>query len=204
MTTRKGRIGLSIGAVMAVSLWGEWENWRASRRFVGSAPGTTEAVVVLGYRNAGPRANAMNRWRVRAGLRSIDPAAASSRLILCGGACAGPTPEAALMADYATTRGYHGPVTVERQSRTTWENIAFALPYLETADHIKIVSLPHHAERARSYLLRQRPDLAERLVRGADYRFGEWMPLKPLLALYGRGKLAPWRISFSHRNSATS
>ncbi|WP_433667105.1 YdcF family protein [Nocardia sp. CA-136227] len=204
MTTRRGRIGLSIGAVVAVALWGEWENWRASRRFVGSAPGTTEAVVVLGYRNAGTRANVMNRWRVRAGLRSVDPAAASSRLVLCGGACAGPTPEALLMADYATAHGYRGPLTVERQSRSTWENIAFALPYLESVDRIKIVSLPYHAERGRSYLIRQRPDLAERLVRGAEYRFGEWMPLKPLLALYGRGKLVRWPISYSRRSGATS
>ncbi|MFD7843610.1 YdcF family protein [Nocardia sp. NPDC059764] len=172
---------------MAVTLWGEWENWRASRRFVGSAPGTTEAVVVLGYRNAGTRANAMNRWRVRAGLRSVDPAASSSRLVLCGGACAGPTAEAALMADYAIgVRGYHGKLVIEAKSRNTWENIAFAIPHLEDADRIKIVSLPLHAERARRYLAQQRPDLAARLVRAADYRFGEWMPLKPLLALYSR------------------
>ncbi|MFE4463183.1 ElyC/SanA/YdcF family protein, partial [Nocardia tengchongensis] len=105
--------------------------------------------------------------------------------VLCGGACAGPTAEATLMADYATgARGYRGTLVIEQQSRTTWENIAFAIPYLEDADRIKIVSLPFHAERARHYLDEQRPDLAQRLVRGADYRFGEWMPLKPLLALH--------------------
>ncbi|WP_458689677.1 YdcF family protein [Nocardia tengchongensis] len=166
-------------------LWGEWENWRASRRLVGSATGPTEAVVVLGYRNPDSNANAMNRWRVRAGLRSLDPSATVSRLVLCGGACAGTTAEATLMADYATgARGYRGTLVIEQQSRTTWENVAFAIPYLEDVDRIKIVSLPFHAERARHYLTQQRPDLAQRLVLGADYRFGEWMPLKPLLALY--------------------
>ncbi|MFE2958003.1 YdcF family protein [Nocardia tengchongensis] len=176
----------ATGTAFALAiLWGEWENWRASRRLVGPATGPTEAVVVLGYRNPGPHANAMNRWRVRAGLRSLDPSAAVSRLVLCGGACAGPTAEATLMADYATgARGYHGTLAIEQQSRTTWENIAFAIPYLEDANRIKIVSLPFHAERARHYLTLQRPDLAQRLVRGADYHFGEWMPLKPLLALY--------------------
>ncbi|MGG7575859.1 hypothetical protein [Streptomyces sirii] len=39
--------------------------------------------------------------------------------------------------------------------------------------------------KARAYLRRQRPDLAERLVPAQDYRPGEWAVLKPLLALYG-------------------
>ncbi|WAM00564.1 hypothetical protein NOO62_05580 [Streptomyces sp. Je 1-369] len=36
-----------------------------------------------------------------------------------------------------------------------------------------------------AYLRRQRPDLAEKLVRAEDYRLGEWVLGKPLLALYG-------------------
>ncbi|MFE3544676.1 YdcF family protein [Nocardia sp. NPDC059177] len=176
----------ALVAGLGVLLWGEWANWRASHRGLGSVPAGTEAVVVLGYRNAGPRANAMNRWRVRAGLRSIDPAAPESRLVLCGGACAGPDSEAALMARYATgSRGYRGELVLEEDSRSTWENIAFAIPLLKDADRIKIVSLPTHAETARQYLAEQSPELAARLVRGADYRFGEWIPLKPAVALYG-------------------
>ncbi|WP_210744733.1 ElyC/SanA/YdcF family protein [Nocardia flavorosea] len=88
------------------------------------------------------------------------------------------------MADYAISRGYHGALVLEEQSSSTWQNIAFAIPYLEGADRIKIVSLPVHAEKARRYLAQQRPDLAQRLTRGADYRFAEWMPLKPLVTLY--------------------
>ncbi len=186
LNTVRKRTRLSIIGLALVLLWGEWENWRASRRLVGSIAGASEAVVVLGYRNAGTRANIMNRWRVRAGLRSIDPTAVSSRLVLCGGACAGPRTEAALMAEYATkTRGYRGELILEDQSGTTWENIGFAIPYLKDCDRIKIVSLPFHAERGRRYLATQCPELAARLVRGAEYRFGEWPALKPLLAIYG-------------------
>ncbi|MET9492723.1 YdcF family protein [Nocardia sp. NPDC006630] len=174
------------GGLILAAVWGELENWRASRRFTGNVPGGSEAVVVLGYRNAGDRANLMNRWRARAGLRSIDPTATDTRLILCGGACAGAYSEASLLAQYATGAcTYRGEVILEEQSRTTWENISFAIPYLEDVDRIKIVSLPFHAEKARRYLWRQRPDLGRRLVSGGEYRFGEWLPLKPPLALYG-------------------
>lgn len=48
-----------------------------------------DAVVVLGYRNRGARANYINRYRVRAGLRSLDPATDDSVLVLCGGTVAG-------------------------------------------------------------------------------------------------------------------
>lgn len=58
-------------------------------------------------------------------------------------------------------------------------------PLLEDVDRIKIVSQPAHALKARAYLRRQRPDLAERRGRADDYRPGEWMVVKPLLALYG-------------------
>lgn len=172
-----------LGAL--VLLWGELVNWRSSWRLVGTAPcdGASEAVVVLGFRNTGERANAVNRWRVRAGLRSQDPRAATSCLVLCGGGRPGHKTEAALMADYARrVRGYRGELRLEELSRSTWENIEYAAPLLEDAERIKIVSNPMHAERGRLYLLRQRPDLAARVVRGAEYRFGEWMPLKPVAA----------------------
>nr|WP_228537497.1 YdcF family protein [Nocardia sp. XZ_19_231] len=180
-------------------LWGEWANRRASRRCVGPPRPGSEAVVVLGYRNTGSRANGMNRWRVRAGLRSIDPRATETRLVLCGGACAGPETEAALMGRYAVeTCGYEGELVLEESSRSTWENIAFAIPYLKDVDRIKIVSLPTHAETARAYLAEQSPELAVRLVPGQEYRFGEWMPLKPVFALYGVAKKLRRRFGPDH------
>ncbi|MFD4459353.1 YdcF family protein [Nocardia sp. NPDC058480] len=193
------RTGLTVATGVGLMLWGEWANRRASHRGVGSPRAGSEAVVVLGYRNAGSRANGMNRWRVRAGLRSIDPRATSTRLVLCGGACAGPATEAALMGRYAVqTCGYDGELVLEESSRSTWENIAFAIPYLQDVDRIKIVSLPTHAETARAYLAEQSPELAVRLVPGQEYRFGEWMPLKPVFALYGVAKKLRGRFGLDH------
>jgi hypothetical protein len=152
-------------------VWGEYEHWRASRRGVNPAaadrPGA-EAVVVLGYRNAGDRANRVNRWRARHGTVT----------------------EAELLATYVTERcGYSGDLKLETESRTTRENIVNAVPLIEDVDRIKIVSHPLHAEKARFYLARLRPDLAGKLVPGKEYRPGEWILLKPMLDLIGRRKL---------------
>jgi uncharacterized SAM-binding protein YcdF (DUF218 family) len=176
-----------VGA--AVLGWGEVEHWRASRRRLGTVAttGAREAVVVLGYRNRGRRANAVNRWRVRAGLRSVEGAAV---LVLSGGAVAGGRTEAELMAAYARdVCRYRGPIVVDGESRSTWQNVTNVIPLIEDADRIKIVSHSLHAEKAREYLWRQRPDLAARLVRGRDYRLGEWLLVKPALAVLGRRNL---------------
>ncbi|MEV6872334.1 YdcF family protein [Amycolatopsis sp. NPDC051128] len=176
---------------LALLAWGELEHWRASRRRLGpgtTARGTSEAVVVLGYRNRGNRINAVNRWRVRAGLRSLDGAGA--RLVLSGGPAAGGRPEAELMAAHARGKHrYHGPLSLETESHSTWENVRNVIPLLGDVDRIKIVSHSLHAEKARAYLWRQRPDLATRLVRAQDYRPGEWLLAKPALALLGRRNL---------------
>jgi hypothetical protein len=182
-------IVIVVAVLAAVLLWGELEHWRSSRRRLGTRPGHSgsgEAVVVLGYRNRGPRANIVNRWRVRAGLRSRQPDLGPSRLVCCGGSGGGSVPEADVMASYARAgRGYTGELVTEPGSRSTWENIQSAIPLIEDADRIKIVSNSLHAEKGRLYLWQRRPDLAERLVRGADYRFGELILIKPALAASG-------------------
>ncbi|WP_030546280.1 YdcF family protein [Streptomyces albus] len=187
---RRTVLAMAGGATLALS---EWLNWRWSRALVGSGEGDSEAVVVLGYRNPRATANLVNRWRVRAGIRSIAAdRARETRLIFSGGATGGGTgaTEARLMADYAkSVLRFDGTVILEDKSTTTWENVTNVIPLLEDADRIKIVSQPAHALKARAYLRRQRPDLAERLVRADDYRPGEWMAAKPLLALYGLWKL---------------
>lgn len=201
---RRVRIALAAaGATGALGLcaalaWGEAMHWRASRRRLGDAsgvrPAAREAVLVLGYQNRGIRANYFNRYRVRAGLRSLDPAAASSTLVFAGGCVAGDVPEAVLMQRYARDRlGYAGPIVLETRSSSTWENIQRAIPLIEDADTIKIVSNPLHAEKARAYLRLQRPDLARRLVRAEDYRFGELMAVKPVMAVVGLVKLSRMR-----------
>ncbi len=174
-----------MGGVAALA-WGEWLNWRWSRALVGNGGGASEAVVVLGYRNPRSTANFINRWRVRAGIRSAADEARGTRVIFSGGPAGSRVAEARLMADYAkSVLAFDGTVLLEDRSATTWENIANVIPLLEDVDRIKIVSQPAHALKARAYLRRQRPDLAERLVRASDYRLGEWVIGKPLLALYG-------------------
>lgn len=179
--------------MLVVLGWGEYVHWRASRRRVNrhaaTAPGT-EAVVVLGFHNRGERANALNGWRVRAGLRSRAPHLGESRLVLCGGNPGGPVSEAEVMARYAADRcGYRGEILLETESRTTRENVRNAIPLIENADRIKIVSNSLHAEKARGYLVEQRPDLAGKLAPAKDYRFGELIVLKPLLAIKGPRRL---------------
>ncbi|MFE5335658.1 YdcF family protein [Isoptericola sp. NPDC056573] len=174
-----------VSGLAAVLAWSEWLNRRWSRTLVADAAGPTQAVVVLGFRNPGPAANVVSRWRVRAGLRSIDPAA-RARLVLSGGTTTSRRSEARVLADHAVgVLGYDGPLVLEEESRTTWENVARVLPLVEDADRITFVSQPAHALKARVYVARQRPDLVGRLTRAADHRWGEWLPLKPALAAYG-------------------
>lgn len=166
--------------------WGEWLNWRWSRALVSNHQGGAVAVVVPGFRNKQPTANVINRWRTRIGLRSVDPNDQGATLIFSGGTVGGGRAEADLMADYASSRfTFAGHILREDQSRTSWESVSNVLPLVENADRIVIASQPAHALKIRAYVGRQRPDLTERLVRGGDYRFGEWALLKPLLALYG-------------------
>lgn len=184
---------LAGGAVVGVLLASELLHARASRRRLGDpVTGTpaSEAVVVLGYRNPGERANAVNRVRVRAGLRSIDPAVPDTVLVLCGGAVGGPVPEAELLAREARRQGYRGDFLLEPESRSTWENIQNVIPLVEDAASLVIVSNPLHGEKARAYLQLARPDLARRLRRAEDHRVGELGWRLPIAAVLGLGDLA--------------
>jgi uncharacterized SAM-binding protein YcdF (DUF218 family) len=153
-----------------------------------------EAVVVLGFGNRGSRINLVNRYRVRAALRSRS-AGTDSLLVVCGGAVAGAVPEADLLAAHARALGYRGRVAFDRESRSTWENVRNAIPYLEDADQIKIVSNSLHSEKARIYLARMRPDLAARLRRADEHRFGELVLVKPFAAIRGLWELRGARRS---------
>ncbi|MDT0156704.1 YdcF family protein [Microbacterium sp. ARD32] len=176
---------VAASGLIALWLWAETLDARASRsrlgaasaarHSAGTAQGTaaphTHAVVVLGYGNRGERANFVNRFRVRAGIRSLDPTA-ENVLVLCGGPVHSATPEAVIMQRCARDLGFRGPIELDETSRSTRENIANAIPMIEHADTIAIVSNAPHAERGRELLWLQRPDLAARLVRGAEHRFG--------------------------------
>jgi uncharacterized SAM-binding protein YcdF (DUF218 family) len=76
------------------------------------------------------------------------------------------------MAAYAAGLGVSADrIGLETKSRSTWENLSFALPMVETCDSIAIASDPMHEGRARRYALQQRPDLSARLVFADNYRF---------------------------------
>jgi uncharacterized SAM-binding protein YcdF (DUF218 family) len=186
-------VAVSIGGMAAsVLVFGELAHWRASWRRLGLAQSGNrrEAVVVLGYKNKGDRANYLNRYRVRAGIRSLDTDTRDSVLVLCGGTVAGENAEADLMARYAREeRGFTGPILLDRTSSSTWENIRNVIPLIEQAESIKVVSNSLHAEKGRAYLWRLRPDLAMRLTHGEDYRIGEITFVKPLAALLGMWNL---------------
>jgi uncharacterized SAM-binding protein YcdF (DUF218 family) len=180
----------AAASASAVVVWSEWVAWRASLDALPPAgldprPRPGDVVLVLGFRSsAHGRVNLIQRWRVRIAARSADPATAT--FVFSGGATVGTTSEAALMARYAVATAGIPPrnVSLEEESRTTWENVAFGLPFLRDAESIVVASNTFHARRARRYIAAQAPDLAPRLRRGGDHRFGELPLVKPYLAVY--------------------
>jgi len=121
-------------------------------------------------------------------VRSAVPG--SSTIITSGGSVRGSVAEAILLARHIRSDlGWDGPLIEETASTSTWENVRNVIPDLESADWIVFASNALHAEKAREYLRRQRPDLAARLVRGREHRFGEMSHVKPLFAVVGLLKL---------------
>ena len=181
---RKAIAGIFSG-VVALLVVTELATWRASRQSVGRAHGPhgQDIVVVLGYRSRPDgHANYVQRMRTRIALRSVS---SRGRLLFTGGAVVGEATEASVMANYARLIGFPADrIILEEASRTTWENMRNALPYLETADSIVIASNTFQARRARRFLAEQAPHLASRLRRGEDFRWGENLPLKIYLAIY--------------------
>ena len=180
----------TLAAGLGFVAWGEWTTRRASRSGLPAdrldarviEPG--EVVLVPGFRSSpGGRVNAIQRWRVRIAVRSTDEA---GRFVFTGGPVRGSRSEASVMADHAVARFGVAPerIMLEQHSRTSWENIAFSLPLLADASVIKIASNSFHTRRLRAYLATQSPQLAARLRRAADYRFGEYFWAKPMLAVH--------------------
>lgn len=201
---RRGRTEAVLAATASacaglagIFAFAEITHWASSRRRLGttrSTAGSDQIIVVLGYGNRGERANGINRFRVRAGVRSIDPRARSAVIIFCGGAVAGSSAEAVVLERFARRQlGFTGRSLLETESTTTWENIANATSLIDAelkpGSLISIVSNSHHAEKARDHLRQMRPDLARLLVRGGDYRFGEEPFAKPIAAIRGLAAL---------------
>lgn len=119
------------------------------------------AVLVLGHADTGTTAGDANLARTRA---ALAVAGQDDVLVVSGGGVAGPVPEARLLADAARALGWTGATRVEEASASTWENVRNSAPLLEDVERVVVVSEPVHAAKARSFLQRQRPDLADRLV----------------------------------------
>lgn len=184
-------------AAAAVLVWGEAVHIAAARRArrlpLPDDGGGPVVVVVLGFGNRGCTANMVNRWRARIAVRTaqrLSRLVNSVTIVASGGAVRGKVPEAALLRDYML-RSLHwgGPILVEEASESTWENVRNVLSAIEDAAWIAFASNGLHAEKARVYLARQRPDLAERLVAADDYRIAEMTIIKPVFAVVGLRKL---------------
>lgn len=176
---------------MAAAIAAEIVHWRASRDDVpGALPHetdravTSEAILVLGFPSfKSGRMHPLQKWRTEIAVRSMNPQA-DSTLIFSGAARPGGRSEAAVMAGYAQEQfGISAEhIVMEEQALSTWENIRNSIPYLKSADVIKIASDPTHARKGRRYLLLQSPRLAARLRAADDYRVGErWWLKIPML-----------------------
>lgn len=193
-TTPRRAVAVGLGAAVgasAVLAASEWLTWRASvqalplGRLDPAIGEPDEVVLVLGFASSSSgRVNAVQRWRTRIAVRSVDPRTAT--FVFSGAATRSERSEAALMADYAVAvLGVPADrVVLEEQARSTWENIRFSLPLIGDAPSVRIASNTFHALRARRYLAQQAPEVAARLRRARDYRPGEFAPLKPVLVVY--------------------
>jgi hypothetical protein len=63
------------------------------------------------------------------------------------------------------------------------------MPLIVGSAWIVFASNGLHAEKARVYLVRQRPDLQASIARAEDYRPGEMLLVKPIFAAVGLWKL---------------
>ncbi len=126
----------------------------------------------------------MQKWRTDIAIRSMERS--SDFLVLSGGSRKKGRCEADAMAAYARDQHQMRPdrLVLEREARSTWQNVEYSLPHLENARTIKMASSPLHAARSRAYLAVQRPDLSGRLRPADDFRFGEQPGWKALTVAY--------------------
>lgn len=207
-------IGMVVAVVVCTVVGVELIVGRASRRRdsygrAEPAPGT-EALIVLGYPSTrGGGVHPVQRWRCEIAVRSRD-ANREGVVVFTGGARQGQRSEAEAMA--ACARDALGlpadEIRVEDRSRSTWENINFALAMVEDAEVIKIVSDPLHAARGRAYVREVRPDLAERLAPADDHRPLErwWIKVATLAATARFVRVAvrpkvPWQEQAADREA---
>jgi hypothetical protein len=151
----------------------------ASRRGRSASSRTASVgVVVLGYHSRKDGGiHPIQRWRIEIVRRSLVPAV-DGIVVFTGGSRVGVESEADAMATHAAVLGVNPPRTaIENRSLRTWENVRFSLPMVDHCESIVFASDPMHAYRVR-------PDLADRITSGEDYRFLERWWLKVPTAIY--------------------
>lgn len=189
------RTALALAALGAVAA-GEWTlyAWSREETHPRTRPlsGGRLGVLLLGYGNRGQRLNGTNRGRVAVALRTVrrEPDA----VIVCsGGPTTGDGSEASKLAHALRARGFTGEIRLEERSRSTGENVTLSAPLLEDCARIAVASQIPHALKARIYLRRHRPDLADRLVPAADWRPLEHPAIRLGYLIYGMKVLPPVR-----------
>lgn len=145
----------------------------ASRRDYGqpqTGPQASEAIIVLGCpTHPDGTLHPLQRWRVDIAARTLNPRV--QVVVFTGTTAKTGVSEASAMAAYARTRGIPNDlILLEEEALSTWQNLHFSAPLVETHDVVRIVSDPMHAWRARQFLARQNPQLAAKLAPAVDYR----------------------------------
>lgn len=122
-------------------------------------------VLVPGY---GGRIRAVERWRVQVALGTLATYGGGSLVV------SGHRGEAERLAALVPDLD----VILEREARTTTENVERSLAYLGQADRIAIASDRLHARRAAAHLAEVQPDLADRIVPATRHWWrGSWIQL---------------------------
>ncbi len=150
--------GLSVAATKAAF-------WFASLPAIEPLSKQDCAVLVLGYpTKKDGNFSPIERFRVEAGVQ-VYQKHQCSKLILSGAAVKNEHVEADSMAELAKKLGVPTKnMVLERNARSTWENVGCTAPLAASVDRILVVSDALHAKRAARYACRQDPRLCERFL----------------------------------------
>ena len=165
---RIGVVALALLAVLALGAEGVF--WLGSTLAVQPAVAGDCAVLVLGYpSNADGSPSAVQRARVAAGALAYRRNHCE-RIVVSGGAAHNISIEAHVMARLAVEGGVPAAqIVIENRAQNTWQNIEYALPFLDGFAHLFIASDPLHALRGRRYLCKQRPAWCDRVAIAPAY-----------------------------------
>jgi uncharacterized SAM-binding protein YcdF (DUF218 family) len=129
------------------------------------------AVLVLGYpSNNDGTPNLVQKLRVEFGVKAYRQYNCD-RLIFSGSAVGNKIVEAETMSKIAVTLGVEpNQIIQEKRAKNTWENIKYALPWLEKYGRILIASDTIYPYRGKRYLCKQRPDICNRILVVVSYQ----------------------------------